>query len=331
MAEMTKIHPLGAINAAIAAAMEADPKVVVIGEDIADREGGGVAGMTRGLSTRFGDDRVKSTPIAEQAIMGCAIGAAIGGYKPIAEIMLMNFTTVAMDMIVNHAAKLRFMSGGQTGVNITIPMLTGAGNATAGQHADHYEAWFAHTAGLKVVAPCYPGDYAGLMLSCVNDPDPCLFVINGMTLRNLEDVETTWAPEAIPLGKAKVRREGTDVTIVAYSAMVTAAEAAAATLEADGVSAEVIDLRTVAPWDREAVLASVTKTGRLVIVHEAVRQHGIGAEIAATVQEELWGTLKAPVRRLGAPYSPVPFSKPLETAFIVQPDAIVEAARSTMK
>src|SRR5207244_13011090 len=181
----------------------------------ADREGGGVTGVTRGLSTRFGDDRVKSTPIAEQAIMGAAIGAAMCGYKPVAEIMLMNFTTVAMDMIVNHAAKLRFMSGGQSQVPLTIRTMTGAGFGTGGQHADYLEAWFAHTAGMKVVAPSCPADAYGLMLSCIFDDDPCLFI---------ENMPTYWNPgappkigERIPLGKANVLREGRDVTVISYS------------------------------------------------------------------------------------------------------------------
>lgn len=328
MSATTKLNGIAAVNAAIAQAMERDPKVIVLGEDVADREGGGVVGTTRGLSTRFGDDRVKSTPISEQAIIGAAIGAAIGGYKPVAEIMLMNFTAVAMDMIVNHAAKLRFMSGGQTSVPITIHTLTGAGVSTAGQHADHLEAWFAHTAGIKVVAPSSPTDYKGLMLSCIDDPDPCLMIMSAMTLRTFEEVPNDLAP--IPLGQAKVLQEGSDVTIVTYSAMVLTARKAVETLKAEGVSVELIDLRTVAPWDRETVLASVAKTGRAVLVHEALRSHGIGAEIAATIQEELFGKLKAPVRRLGAPYSPVPFSKPLENAYLVQPDEIVAAVKSIL-
>ena len=329
MSGTTRLNPVGAMNAALTIAMERDPKIIVLGEDVADREGGGVFGTTRGLSTRYGDDRVKSTPISEQAIIGAAIGASMGGYKPVAEIMLMNFTTVAMDMIVNHAAKLRFMSGGQTSVPITIMTLTGAGFSTAGQHADHVEAWFAHTAGIKVVAPCSPTDYKGLMLSCIDDPDPCLIIISAGTRNFFEEVPDDLAP--IPIGKAKIVREGSDVTIIAYSSMVLTAIKAAETLAEQGVSVELVDLRTVAPWDRETVLASVRKTGRAVMVHEAVRQHGIGAEIAATIQEELFGVLKAPVRRLGAPYSPVPFAKVLENAFLVQPEDVVAAVQSTLK
>ena len=195
--------------------MEADPKVLVLGEDVADPEGGGVVGVTRGLSKRFGDERVISTPIAEQAIMGAAIGAAIAGYKPVAEIMLMNFTTVAMDMIVNHAAKLRFMSGGQTGVPIVIRMMTGAGIASGGQHSDFLEAWFAHTPGLKVVAPSNPADAKGLMLSCIADPDPCIFIECSRAYGNACEVPTPGTP--IPLGKANIVQEGADVTIISYS------------------------------------------------------------------------------------------------------------------
>jgi len=318
-----------AINEAISQAMEADSKILVFGEDVADRQGGGVLGVTRGLSTRFGDDRVKSTPISEQAIIGAAIGAAMGGYKPIAELMLMNFSTVAMDMIVNHAAKLRFMSGGQTGVPIVIRMMTGAGFSSGGQHSDFLEAWFAHTPGLKVVMPSNPADAKGLMLSCIADPDPCIFVECGRAYGTRGDVPVGMAPT--PLGKAKVVREGKDVTIISYSEIVVRAQAAADLLEQKGIAAEIIDLRTISPWDKDTVLASVRKTGRAVVAHEAVRAFGAGAEIAATLQEEAFGDLKAPVRRVGAPYTPVPFSKVLEDAFVVTSSAIAEAACSTLE
>ncbi|RJF91236.1 alpha-ketoacid dehydrogenase subunit beta [Sphingomonas cavernae] len=323
-----KMNALQAVNAALAKAMEQDPKVIVFGEDVADREGGGVTGATAGLSTRFGDDRVKSTPISEQAIIGAAIGAALGGYKPVAEIMLMNFTTVAMDMIFNHAAKLRFMSGGQSQVPITIRTLTGAGWQTAGQHADHLEGWFAHTAGIKVVAPSNPAEYYGLLLSCIQDPDPCIFIESAGTLFIPGEVPDDQAP--IPLGKARVVQEGTDVTIVSWSSQLVRCQQALPALAEAGISVELVDLRTVSPWDKEAVLASAAKTGRVLIAHEAVRSFGPGAEIAATVNEELYGKLKAPVRRLGAPYSPVPFSKPLEDAYIVSPERVAEAVKGLM-
>jgi len=322
--ETVKQHAFQAINAALHQAMEEDPKVLVFGEDIGDREGGGVTGVAVGLSTKFGN-RVRSTPISEQVIIGAAIGAALAGYKPVAEIMMMNFTAVCMDMIVNHAAKLRFMSGGQSTVPITIRTLTGAGWQTAGQHADHLEGWFAHTAGIKVVAPSNPADYKGLLLSCIQDPDPCIIIESAGTLFIPGDVPVNQEP--IPLGLAKVVAEGTDLTIVSWSSMVVRSLQALAPLAEAGISVELVDLRTVSPWDRETVLKSVAKTGRCLVVHEAVRNFGPGAEIAATVGEELFGKLKAPVRRLGGPYSPVPFSKPLEDAYLVSVDTIVATVK----
>ncbi|MEW9855831.1 alpha-ketoacid dehydrogenase subunit beta [Novosphingobium sp. M1R2S20] len=324
-AEMVKMNGMQAINAALVEAMEADPKVIVLGEDVADREGGGVIGVTRGLSTKFGDMRVRSTPIAEQAIIGAAIGAAMAGYKPVAEIMLMNFTTVAMDMIVNHAAKLRFMSGGQSQVPMVIRTLTGAGNQTAGQHADFYEAWFCHTAGIKVVIPWTPADFKGLYLSAIQDPDPVMIIESGKTL--FVPMETPANQGPIPIGKAQVVTEGSDLTIVSYGQMMFSVMQAVEELGKAGVSVEVINLRTISPWDKETVLASAEKTGRLLVVHEAGRNFGPGAEIAATVQETLFGKLKAPVGRLGAPYCSVPFAKKLEDAFLVQPPEIVAEAK----
>lgn len=328
-AQTVKMTGQQAVGAALAEAMAKDDKVLLIGEDIADREGGGVMGTTRGLSAKFGDHRVRSTPISEQAIMGAAIGAAMSGYKPVAEIMLMNFTTVAMDMIFNHAAKLRFMSGGQSQVPIVIRTLTGAGFQTAGQHADHLEAWFCHSAGIKVVAPSTAEDYKGLLLSCIDDPDPCLFIETAKTLFAPGEVAVDQGP--IPLGKAKVVKPGSDVTIISYSSMMFTCMQAMAELEKEGISVELVDLRTLSPWDKDAVLQSVAKTGRALIVHEAVRAFGVGAEIAATIQEELFGVLKKPVKRLGAPYSPVPFAKVLEDAYLVQPPQVVETVKALMK
>lgn len=321
-----KMNMIQAINRALHDAMEADSKVLALGEEVGDLEGGGIVGVTKGLSTRFGDDRVISTPISEQAIIGSAVGAAIAGYRPVAELMLMNFSTVAMDMLVNHAAKLRFMSGGQTSVPLVVRTATGAGMGTGGQHCDFLEAWFAHTAGMKVVIPSNPSDAYGLMRSAIEDNDPVVFVENIPIY--FTPTETTL--EKVPLGKAKVVREGTDLTIVAYALMVHHAMAVAAELEAEGKSVEVIDLRTIAPWDRETVLESARKTGRLMIVHEAVKEHGVGAEIASVVNEELFGELKVPVKRLGAAYCPVPFSKPLETAFVPNPQSIGVAARAML-
>lgn len=325
-AKANKVNILQAVNAAMADAMEEDDSILVLGEDVADPEEGGVVGVTKGLSSRFGDERVRSTPISEQAIIGAAIGASLVGFKPIAEIMLMNFTTVAMDMIVNHAAKLRFMSGGQTHVPIVIRTMTGTGFSSGGQHCDYLEAWFAHTAGIKVVAPSSPADAYGLMRSAIDDPDPVLFI---------ENLPTYWTPDAgpekghrVPIGKANVLQQGSDVTIIAYARMIQEAVPALATLAEQGVSAELIDLRTIAPWDRETVVASVRKTGRAIIVHEAVTPFGAGAEIAAVLNEELFGALKAPIRRRGGAFCPVPFSKPLEAAFAPRTADIVAAAQS---
>jgi acetoin:2,6-dichlorophenolindophenol oxidoreductase subunit beta len=320
---------LQALNEALFDALEEDPKVLVLGEDIGDAEEGGVSGVTKGLSTRYGDQRVRTTPISEQAIIGAAIGASLVGYKPVAEIMLMNFTTVAMDMIINHAAKLRYMSGGQTNVPIVIRTMTGAGFGTGGQHSDFLEAWFAHTAGLKVVAPSNPADAYGLLRSAIEDPDPVIFI---------ENMPMYWTPmeahkrgQRIPLGKARIAAPGSDVTIVSYSGMLNKCLGALEAISGAGVSAEIVDLRTISPWDQDTVLASAAKTGRCLIVHEAVQAFGAGAEIAAVLSEKLFGKLKAPVSRLGGAFTPVPFSKPLEDAFMPDPKRIAEAAITLVK
>jgi pyruvate/2-oxoglutarate/acetoin dehydrogenase E1 component len=327
--ESKTINTIQAINSALDAALAEDPGVILLGEDIGDEEEGGVVGVTRGLSTKYGKSRVRTTPISEQAIMGAAIGAAIVGMRPVAEIMLMNFTTVAMDMIVNHAAKLRFMSGGQTHVPLTIRTMTGAGFGAGGQHADYLEAWFAHTAGIKVVAPSSPADAYGLMLSCIFDDDPCLFI---------ENIPSYWTPGPapqpgvrIPLGKANVLRPGSDVTLISYGSTVSGCMAVADKLAKEDISIEVIDLRTISPLDMESVLRSVAKTRRGVIVHEAVKPFGVGAEISARINEELFGQLAAPIGRVGAYFCPVPFSKPLELEFLPTHARIETAVRAVLR
>lgn len=323
-----KINSAQAINLALHDAMELDESVVVLGEDIADGQGGGVFKCTAGLSEKFGTGRVKSTPIAEQAIIGAAVGGALAGLRPVAEIMLMNFTTVAMDQIVNHAAKLRFMTGGQTHVPLVIRTTTGAGFGTGGQHADYLEAWFAHTAGLKVVAPSTPADAYGLLLSCIFDDDPCIFIEN-LPLY-FQAGEAPVRGERIPLGKANIIREGSDITLVSYSRTLHEVSAVAKGLEKEGISAEVIDLRSIAPLDMDTVRTSAAKTGRVVVAHEAQVDFGVGAEIAARLHKELFGSLKAPVARVGAARSPVPFSKPLESAFVPTRERILAAVRETL-
>ena len=323
------MNTIQSINRALDEAMGIDPNVILLGEDIGDEEEGGVVGVTKGLSTKYGNSRVRTTPISEQAIIGAAIGAAIVGMRPVAEIMLMNFTAVAMDMIVNHAAKLRFMSGGQTHVPIVIRTMTGVGFGSGGQHADYLEAWFAHTAGIKVVAPSTPADAYGLMLSCIFDDDPCLFI---------ENLPTYWTPgpapvpgQRIPLGKAHVMRPGSDITVVSYSRALHDCIAVADVLAKEHIRVELIDLRTISPLDTQTVLASAARTRRLVIVHEAVRAFGVGAEIAARVGEALFGQLAAPIGRVGASFSAVPFSKPLETEFAPTQARIAAAIRAALR
>lgn len=325
---VNKITTVQAVNMALDEALAADPNVFLMGEDIADPQGGGAVKCTKGLSTKYGVERVRSTPISEQAIIGAAVGAALAGMRPVAEIMLMNFIAVAMDQVTNHAAKLRFMSGGQTNVPLTIRMMSGAGFGTGGQHADMLEAWFAHTPGLKVVAPSNPADAKGLLLSCIFDDDPCIFI---------ENLPTYWTPgEApepgyrVPLGKASIPHEGRDVTIITYSRAVLDSIAVAKKLAAEGISVEVVDLRTIAPIDFETVLGSVARTGRAVVVHEAVKFCGIGAEVSARINEELFGQLKSPVQRVGGYHCAVPFAKPLETEFVPHQGRIEAAVRAAM-
>ena len=323
-----KVNNIEALRMALHDAFAADDKVILFGEDVADAEGGGVFGVTKGLSTKFGSSRVRSTPISEQAIIGAGVGAAISGFRPVTEIMLMNFTTIAMDMLVNHAAKLRYMSGGQTNVPMTVRTLTGAGVGIAGQHSDYLEAWFAHVPGIKVVTYSSPADAYGLLLSSIFDDDPVLFIEN-----NPSYFETGTAPvrgEFIPLGKANVLREGRDISIVSYGAMINRVIQAVTMLEEHNISVEVIDLRTIAPYDRETVLTSARKTGRLLVVHEAVRQFGVGAEIAADVAEHAHASLKAPVQRIGSAFSAVPFSHPLEQAYMPSADTIADKVKQVL-
>jgi pyruvate dehydrogenase E1 component beta subunit len=321
------ISIMAAISKAYHDALAEDPKVITLGEDIGDAEGGGIVKITKGLSTKFGEERVRSTPIAEQAIMGAAIGASLAGYKPVAEIMLMNFTTVAMDMIVNHAAKLRFMSGGQTSVPIVIRTMTGLGFGSGGQHCDYLEAWFAHTAGIKVCAASTPEDAYGLLRAAIEDPDPVIFIENLPTYFAPMSFEFPDTSYRVPLGKAAVQVEGADVTVISYARIALEARQAAAKAAEEGISVEVVDLRTLAPWDKETVLASARKTGRVLIAHEAVKEHGLGAEIAAVISEELFGELKKPVKRLGGAFCAVPYSRPLEAAYAPDADRILDAIR----
>lgn len=328
MSTTDKISFAQAINQALDEAMGADPKVMVFGEDIADEQGGGVFKATKGLSGKYGTGRVRTTPIAEQAIMGAAVGAAIAGYRPVAEIMFMNFLTVCMDQLVNHAAKLRFMSGGKTWVPLTVRCTTGAGVGFGGQHSDMLEAWFAHVPGMKVVSASNPAEAKGLLLSAIEDDDPTLFIEDIMMYS--QQGEAPAPGFKVPLGKARVRREGSDVSVITYGRPVRLMDEMAERLAGEGISVEVIDLRTIAPFDEETVLNSVAKTGRAVIVHEAIKSFGTGAEISSRIHEELFSDLKAPVQRIGSKYSPVPFSPPLEQAFLYSEDEVTTAIKRIM-
>lgn len=318
-----------ALNRAIDEAMAEDEGVILLGEDVAAKQGGGVFKVSKGLTEKYGEHRIRATPIAEQAIVGACVGAALAGFRPIAEIMLMNFTAVAMDQIVNHAAKLRFMSGGQTHVPLVIRTTTGVGVGFGGQHSDMLEAWFAHVPGLKVVTPSNAADAQGLMRAAIACNDPVIFIEN-ILCYGLQ------APDPGPghivlLGEAAVAREGNDCTIVTYGRCVLDALEVAGKLESEGISIEVIDLRTIAPYDRDTVTASVRKTGRAVVLHEAVKQFGTGAEIACNLSADLFGVLKAPIERLGGAFSPVPMARALEQEWIPNMDKIEAAVRRTLK
>lgn len=328
--ETTTVHlPMAAaINQALDYALETYPEVFLLGEDIAD-PGGGVYKTTLGLSTKHGSGRVRDTPISEQAIVGAAVGAAVAGMRPVAEIMIMDFIAVCMDQVSNHAAKLRYMSGGQTTVPLTIRTSAGAGMQFGAQHSELLESWLCHVPGLKVVMPSNPGDAKGLLVSCIEDDDPCVFV--EPTMLYFITGEVPMDEHRVPLGSAKVCREGDDVTIIAWGRMVGEAMTAADTLAADGINAEVIDPRTLVPLDLDTILTSAAKTGRVVIAHEAVRRGGYGAEIAAEVNEQLFGQLHSPIQRVAAPNTPVPFAKNLETAYIPTATHIVNAATTTTK
>lgn len=323
----TRVLPVVlAINQALDQALTTDDSVILLGEDITD-PGGGVFYATRGLSTKHGTERVRATPISEQAILGAAIGASIAGLRPVAEIMLMDFLAVCMDQLSNHAAKLRYMSGGRTGVPMTVRTAAGAGMQFGAQHSEMLESWLTHIPGLKVVVPSNAADAKGLLLSCIFDDDPCVFV-EQTALYFGTPGPVPDGDHRVPLGRASIVREGSDVTVVTWGRQVHDAVAVAQSLAPEGCSVEVVDLRTLVPLDVESVLASASKTRRVVVVHEAVRRGGYGAELAAMIAEELFGTLHAPVRRVGAPSTPVPYAKNLEDAFLVGTDEIAAAIRS---
>ena len=318
---MTIMAYAHAVNLSLMDALRADDRVIVLGEDVA--EAGGSFKVTRGLLESYGAARVIDTPISEATIVSAAVGAAMSGLRPVVEIMFMDFITLAMDALVNQAAKARFMFGGKTSVPMVVRTPHGGGLSAGPQHSQCLEAWFAHVPGLKVVCPSTPQDAYSLLRSAIDDPDPVIFVEHKGMYGLRGEVDSS---VKVPIGHAAVVHQGRALTLVSYGATVAVCLSAAKQLaEKNGIDAEVIDLRTLQPWDKATVLASVRKTHRVAIVHEAVQAFGVGAEIAACIAEEAFDELDAPVMRVGAPFMPVPFSRSLEKQYAVDETKVLAA------
>lgn len=322
---MATFRYIDGIQQALREEMSRDPTIRVLGEDVTL---GGPFGATKGLVEKFGDSRIINTPISEATLVGMAVGAAVTGLRPVLEIMFIDFITLGMDQLVNHAAKLHYMTGGQLEVPLTIRATGGVGGGYGAHHSQSLEAWFTHVPGLKVVAPYTPSDAKGLLKASIRDNNPVLFLEHrGLYWSRGEELQ---ADEIIPLGQAVIRRPGKHITLLAVSKMVGVVLKAAEKLAAEGIDAEVIDPRTLAPLDLETIVSSVRRTGHLVIVHEAVETGGVGAEIAARVQEVAFRELAAPILRVGAPFSPVPTSIALERAFVPGEDQVIDAVRQSI-
>lgn len=314
-----------AIAQALTDAMAEDPAVMVFGEDVA--AAGGPFKATRGLLDAHGPERVRDTPISEASMVGAAVGAALTGMKPVVEIMFMDFVALAMDAVVNQAAKARFMFGGQCSVPMVLRTPHGGGLNAGPQHSQCLEAWFAHIPGLRVACPATVADAYSLLRASIEAPDPVVFVENKALYAVQGDIDVNAARE---VGLARIDRPGRHATIVTYGATLYAARTAADQLAAEGVEVEIIDLRWIQPWDKEAVFASVARTHRVVIAHEAVQEFGVGAEIAACIAADSFDDLDAPVLRVGAPFMPIPFAKSLEAAYLPGADRIVAAVKTTL-
>jgi pyruvate dehydrogenase E1 component beta subunit len=319
---MSETTMLEAIRTSLAEAMRDDEGVVVLGEDVAE---GGPWGATAGLAEEFGTERVRNTPISEAAICGVAIGLAQSGLRPVIEVMFVDFVTLALDQLVNQAAKAHFMSGGQLSAPLVLRTQGGAGQRGGAQHSQSLEAWLAHVPGLKVVVPSTAADAAGLLRSAIADPNPVVFVENKTLYFRREPA--TSGSQSVPLGRARIARPGRDVTVVAMSRLVPEALAAAEELAAEDIEVEVVDPRTLVPLDLETIVESVGRTHRVVVAHEAVLHGGFGAEIAAQVQTAAFDELDAPIERVGAPFAPVPFSPPLEDAYVADRADVAAAVR----
>jgi pyruvate dehydrogenase E1 component beta subunit len=319
------ISYLDAGRLALAQEMRRDPLVWALGEDLGR---GGVFGQYRDLAEEFGTKRILDTPISEAAIMGTAVGAALVGTRPVVEMRFSDFALCAVDELVNQAAKARYMFGGQGRVPLVVRQPIGMWRSSAAQHSQSLEAWYAHIPGLVVVTPATPADNFGLLKAAIRCDDPVVYMEHKDLWGLAGEVDETAPP--LPLGKARRVREGGDVTVVTWSGMLRHVEAAADLLPG-APAVDVIDLRTLYPWDREMVFASVARTGRLLVVHEAVQVGGFGGEIAATVAEELFDRLKAPIRRLGAPRIPVPYAPQLEEICKISPTQIAETVRGMVR
>ena len=315
-----------ALNEALREEMRRDPAVFVMGEDVAGWGGGGVFGVTKGLVDEFGAERIRDTPISEEAIAAVAVGAAATGSRPVAEIMYVDFIGLAMEPIVNQAAKLRYMFGGKARVPMVIRAQQGAGRGNAAQHSQSLEAWFCHIPGLKVVTPSTPADAKGLLKSAIRDDNPVIFLEHKVLYFSKGPVPS--GEYTIPLGQADIKRTGKDVTVVGIHTMVGKALKAAEQLAEEGIELEVIDPRTLVPLDEQAIVDSVKKTGRLIVSHEAYTRGGYGAEIITRVIESAFDYLDAPPLRVCARDVPVPYSAVLETAALPQVDDLVQAARA---
>lgn len=321
---MREITYAEAIREALRQEMRRDKNVFLIGEDLGIY--GGAFGVTYGLLDEFGEERVRDTPISEAAIAGAALGAAITGMRPVAEIMFMDFTTIAMEQIVNQAAKINFMFGGKAKVPMVVRTPAGSGTGAAAQHSQSLEAWFTHVPGLKVVMPSTPYDAKGLLISSIRDNNPIIFIEHKLLYKTTGEV-----PEEeyeIPLGVADIKRKGEDLTIVAISIMVQRAISASKELEKDGISVEIVDPRTLKPYDKKTIIESVKKTGKVIAVHEACKTGGFGAEIAAMISEsEAFDYLDTPIKRLGGLDIPIPYNRNLERHAVPQVEDIINAAK----
>ncbi len=325
MSEMTYRD---AINLALKEEMRRDQTVVTWGEDVALYEGS--FKVTRGLLAEFGEERVKDTPISENTIIGVSVGAAMGGLRPVAELMTVNFALLAMDQIVNHMSKIRSMFGGQTFLPMVIRMPGGGGSQLGAQHSQSLETYFMHCPGLRLVYPATPADAKGLLKSAIRDNNPVIFLEHELLYNSKGEVPED--PEfLVPIGKADIKRTGEQVTIVAYARMTILALQAAEELAREGISCEVLDLRSLAPLDEETILASVRKTGRAVVVEECWRTCGLGAEIASRIFEKCFDTLQAPVRRVSGLDVPMPYSRKIEKLCIPQKETIAQAVREVLQ